>query len=245
MLSIISPVDHPKGRWRYSVRCDCGRESIAYVSHLKSGATRSCKCKMGPLKHGGMLGGKASPEYRVWAGMKNRCLDPANPGYPGYGGRGIGIHPRWLDFANFLADMGKKPSPRHSIDRINNDGNYEPGNCRWATSREQTRNTRRNVKVNDLCLKDACALTGITYAAAQKRIRKGESPEQAVAHPMKKLRTIGGVPLIEAAKRAGLSYDRVWWRLRRGWSEEQALGINGRPYHRTRERIYARKSSLD
>ena len=80
-------------------------------------------------------------EYTIWAGMKDRCYRPRNHKYPRYGGRGISVCDRWRDsFEAFLADMGRRPSRGHSIDRINNDGNYEPGNCRWATAIEQVHN---------------------------------------------------------------------------------------------------------
>jgi len=81
-------------------------------------------------------------EYKIWAGMKQRCLNINNPGYKNYGGRGISVCERWLTFSNFIDDMGERPSKTHSIDRVNNNGNYEPTNCRWATPLEQSNNTR-------------------------------------------------------------------------------------------------------
>ena len=83
------------------------------------------------------------PEYRVWWSMRNRCEMPNHPRFTSYGGRGIGVCERWKTFANFFADMGPRPAPGLSLDRIDNDGNYEPGNCRWATSKEQSANRRQ------------------------------------------------------------------------------------------------------
>jgi hypothetical protein len=89
-------------------------------------------------------GGTRSREFNTWKGMQRRCYLQSAAGFKNYGGRGIAVCDRWLhSFENFLADMGCKPSPKHSIDRINNDGNYEPGNCRWATAKEQRQNRRR------------------------------------------------------------------------------------------------------
>lgn len=95
------------------------------------------------LSHGEGSPGKRTPEYRAWVKLRSRCLSPSDPSFHNYGGRGIKVCERWNDYSNFLADMGRKPSPRLSIDRINNDGDYEPSNCRWAPSSVQNSNTRR------------------------------------------------------------------------------------------------------
>ena len=98
-------------------------------------------------RHGHARGGRQTTEYSAWLGMKKRCTKPNNSRYGSYGGRGITVCKRWMDsFQAFLADMGLKPSPDLSIDRIDNDGNYEPGNCRWATKEEQSSNKRRGRK---------------------------------------------------------------------------------------------------
>jgi hypothetical protein len=139
-------------RGKYYVRyilakCKCGKEKEIQLAHLRNGASTQCigcagKNNKHALKHGLI----SSPEYITWLAMKQRCYDSKRHNYKHYGERGIIICERWLNsFENFYADMGPRPSPKHSIDRINNDGNYEPVNCRWATQKEQVNNTR-NIK---------------------------------------------------------------------------------------------------
>lgn len=141
---------YPSGQraklWR--LKCSCGVECVAPDRQVTSNLKKSC----GHLKkhpniktHGDARGKSGTPEWRGWRAMKNRCTNPNDVFYSKYGGRGITICNRWLKYENFLEDMGRKPSHKHTLDRINNDGNYEPANCKWSTPIEQA-NNKRNTK---------------------------------------------------------------------------------------------------
>lgn len=127
-------------------RCRCGTVRSVSLANLKSGKSKSCGCfrrkrtTETKIVHGDARKGAVAPEYSIWQAMIKRCRDPDNADY---GGRGIKVCSRWLRYENFLADMGRRPSKRHSLDRYpDNDGGYDPTNCRWATAVEQRANQR-------------------------------------------------------------------------------------------------------
>jgi hypothetical protein len=133
---------------RWNCICSCGATTTTYASSLLSGGSKSCGCLRKETKPTLRHGKSHTKEHRIWSHMKGRCQNPTDHKYHDYGGRGITVCERWQIFENFFEDMGQAPAPRHSIDRINNDGNYEPTNCRWATPTQQARNqrTRKNNK---------------------------------------------------------------------------------------------------
>jgi len=181
-----------KGFWFCD--CSCGLTAVVEVSKLRSGHTKSCGCLV--LRHGhsdrqgGERNGARSPEYHSWIAMKDRCTNPSHRNFSNYGGRGVTICERWLSsFENFLADMGPRPSPSHSLDRYpNRDGHYEPGNCRWATDIDQARNRRTNrilvVDGRSMPIIAWAELSGLGYSTICERIRRGWPAERAVREPV-------------------------------------------------------------
>ena len=145
-LTVLHRDNTRTGRVYYICECKCGKQVSRRASRLNDDEFRSCGCYVHNKTHGMSNNGgakKSSAEYSAWQGMKERCYNTNKKEYKYYGARGIKVCDKWKDdFQAFLADVGKRPSGQHSIDRINNDGNYEPGNVRWATQSEQRLNAR-------------------------------------------------------------------------------------------------------
>ena len=168
-------------------RCYCGKEFVTHVASVKRGATTSCGCGQAASKatakitHGYTVGRQRPPEYNSWAAAKGRVFNPRNYAFADYGGRGITMDPLWAaSFAAFRAYIGPRPAGM-SLDRIDNNGNYEPGNVRWATKERQARNKRTSLKVGSLSLKALTDSYGVGYKRVHARMsEKGETAHQAV-----------------------------------------------------------------
>ena len=154
--------------------CDCGETTTTLGKYLRSGETTSCGCRKRTVlgesckKHGKF----GTPEYWVWHAMLQRCGNPNNKAFNHYGARGIKVVARWKKFENFLADMGSRPSPKHSIERRNNNKGYSPSNCYWATIAQQANNKRNTLLVGGLPLVEWARKNKMPYTTAYARYRK-------------------------------------------------------------------------
>jgi hypothetical protein len=165
--------------------CDCGVSKTYQGCDLRSGHTKSCGCLSAEVAGARTRthGLSTTRTYKVWAEMLQRCANPKNENFQNYGGRGISVCDRWREsFENFLADMGERPTGT-TLDRKENDGNYEPSNCRWATRAEQARNNRRNINLTfdgvTKCLTDWCLEKQVNYNKVRRLIHRGMSPVDA------------------------------------------------------------------
>ena len=194
-LVVISRSHPGKASHQYWLcQCDCGNQKRISQSALVSDRTRSCGCLRKEVtakrltRHGHTRGGRRTPAHSIWNGMLGRCLNPNSPAYKDYGGRGITVDPRWLQFENFFADMGQPPSGA-TLDRIDNNKGYAPDNCRWATKKEQANNRRscRLITVNGLTMtvKQWAELQGLNCQTIGSRLRSGWDPVETVLTPSK------------------------------------------------------------
>jgi len=200
VISRADPVQDKNGRdWpRWLCECDCGKQKIIRQNNLKNGQTTSCGCIVAAIgrKHLSTHGKSRTPEARTLANLKDRCLNPDAQGYEHYGARGITVCKRWQDSVEaFLEDMGPRPSPKHSIDRENVNGDYEPSNCRWATKEEQARNKTNNRFLEAFGQRKTCAEWceeyGISKSTLSNRLRRGWEAERAISEPVGRYSTKG------------------------------------------------------
>ena len=175
------------GRYYYLCKCKCGKIKSIRSNALTTGNTTSCGCYRDEQVRASNSthGDSGSAEFTIWVCMKQRCHNPTNHAYHRYGGRGITVCDRWRDsYEAFLEDMGRRPTFDAQIDRIDNEGNYEPSNCRWTDPKTNSRNRRDNVKYEykgrNLTLAEWEECTGINRRTISARINRGCSVEEAL-----------------------------------------------------------------
>lgn len=214
-------------------RCDCGNEYISKFYPIKSGKVHSCGCSRFASGFGHGL--CHLPEYKIWKGMKARCYNPHNNSYRWYGKRGIAVCERWLhSFANFMEDMGPRPGPEWSIDRVDCTANYTKENCKWSTSTEQSRNTSRTVYVTyngkRKSMPEWAEHLEIDYDTLRQRFRKKDvSVEVALSAPLRRTRSKDFVINFRGQEHSLSDWARI-------------LGINKRTLH---SRIYGYGFSVE
>src|SRR5208283_3600948 len=189
---LVKEIKSQNAHKKILVMCDCGNKVMVALMNLRSGHTLSCGClqRERAISANTTHGLYGTPEYGVWNRMRRRCLtSKVAKDVHLYQDRGITVCKRWDSFENFLADMGPRPSPKHSIDRIENDAGYFPKNCRWATAKEQARNTRQTTKLTidgiTKSLGEWCDEYGIAMGTVHRRLRVMKwSPKDAIFTPL-------------------------------------------------------------
>lgn len=198
-LTVIAEAPHGRNKLGHRVRqvlcrCDCGVEKIKEPRYLRAGYAKSCGCLPKELTakrsrtHGATAGRQIHPLYSGWLKMRSRCRNPNDPHYEYYGGRGITICDRWFDhFMCFVEDMGPKPSPEYTVDRIDNSRGYSPDNCRWADKLTQAQNTRHNhiltVRGERMVLAEVARRAGVRESVIRQRIQRGWPTDTLDAPP--------------------------------------------------------------
>lgn len=230
-LTVLS-FHHSDNVGHWLCRCDCGGEAVVATAPLKSGETKSCGClRRSQLKTHGK---SKTSEYGIWQGMLSRCYRQSDKAFKHYGGRGITVCKRWREsFLDFLADMGPRPSPELEVDRFpDNDGNYEPANCRWATRKQQCNNRRNNRIIEwqgrSMSLAQWADERGLLQITLADRLNRGWSLSRIMATPrINRDRIISfrgkTKQMTEWAREFGVNPNTLWARLNRGMSIASAL----------------------
>ncbi|MDP2159282.1 MAG: hypothetical protein Q8K02_02270 [Flavobacterium sp.] len=211
-----------ENHWFCECRCGTQRNVLKYT--LLNGSSKSCGClqRENVSKKATKHGLAKTPLYKVWGAMKQRCYNPKDKGFINYGGRGITICKRWDNFVNFYKDMGSRPKGM-MLERIKNDGNYEPNNCKWATRKEQNRNSRHNRMIiyqgQQKCLNEWAYILGVKYQTLTYRLenysiekaftfRRRDSKQSRIFKYHGERKSI-----VEWAEKFGINYKALWWRL--------------------------------
>lgn len=193
-LTVLGEAPERRRRQVYwDCRCDCGALVAILGYALRAGHTRSCGClyrdtiRVRSTTHGLS---KIGPEYIAWTAMRRRCRNLNGQDYPLYGGRGITVCPEWDDFTTFYRDLGPRPSPQHSLDRIDNDGPYCKDNCRWTTDTTQARNRRSSRTLTwrgeTRSVPDWAEVVGLPWKTIHHRLALGWTVEQALTRPLRR-----------------------------------------------------------
>ena len=224
--------------------CDCGTIRPGLGMNLRNGESQSCGCLC--RERHTTHGMSKSPEYRVWRAILDRCLNSSSKAFHNYGERGIEICRRWMIFENFLSDVGRRSGQDYSIERIDNNGGYYPGNVKWATVKEQNKNRRTNRWITfdnkTQIVEDWEREMGFKRHTILDRLKMGWTESQAITTPVRlnhKSITFGNQTktLTEWSKEGNVSNIEIGRRLRRGWSIEKALTTPTRKISPQRPRV--------
>lgn len=225
-----------KGHHLWRCRCKCGKVFLAIENNLRRRKDATCGCARRRKGEGAahyIHGGFNRPEWYIWQSMKQRCSNSKQRGFKDYGGRGIRVCKRWLNsFANFFADMGPRPSPKHTLERKEVNGHYQPSNCCWALRKSQMNNMRTNHRITlngvRMTLSQWAEHAEIPAASLSRRLGLGWPLTKALSVPIRRVNrqfAYDGETMTvpEWAKKVKVPKQRIWYRLKLGWTFERAL----------------------